>query len=91
MPFCSKFARYPSYYGLYLVVTYPCDVLMTASSFLYFPKEDRIMPGIPVVAKEKKLKSTTEEWELPYSGLDGRCIEKSIGEYKYKICASLGF
>lgn len=35
---------------------------------------------------EKKLKSTTEEWELPYSGLDGRCIEKSIGEYKYKIC-----
>ena len=43
-----------------------------------------------VVAKEKKLKATTEEWELPYSGLDGRCIEKSIGEYRYKICASLG-
>ncbi|CAE7362256.1 PSL4 [Symbiodinium pilosum] len=35
---------------------------------------------------EKKLKSGSEEWELPYSGLDGRCIEKSIGEYKYKIC-----
>ena len=38
----------------------------------------------PSAAEEKKLTSM-EEWELPYSGLDGRCIEKSIGEYKYKI------
>ena len=36
--------------------------------------------------KEEKLKSGEDEQELAFSGLTDRCIEKSIGEYKYKIC-----
>ena len=39
-------------------------------------------------AQEDQLKSGVEERELAFSGLHDRCIEKSIGEYKYKICAS---
>ncbi|CAK9093025.1 unnamed protein product [Durusdinium trenchii] len=35
---------------------------------------------------EDQLKSGVEERELAFSGLHDRCIEKSIGEYKYKIC-----
>ena len=38
-------------------------------------------------AKEEKLKSGVEDGELAFSGLSNRCIEKTIGQYKYKICA----
>jgi hypothetical protein len=37
-------------------------------------------------AKEEKSKSGEDEQELAFSGLNERCIEKSIGDYKYKIC-----
>ena len=37
-------------------------------------------------AKEEKSKSGEDEQELAFSGLNDRCIEKSIGDYKYKIC-----
>lgn len=45
-------------------------------------------PSKRMSAQEDQLKSGVEERELAFSGLHDRCIEKSIGEYKYKICAS---
>eukprot|EP00434_Breviolum_minutum_P001624 symbB.v1.2.001433.t1/scaffold58.1/size370606/2 len=45
-------------------------------------KKDRVK----MAQLEEKLKSGEDEQELAFSGLTDRCIEKSIGEYKYKIC-----
>eukprot|EP00930_Biecheleria_cincta_P015707 TRINITY_DN13004_c0_g1_i1.p1 TRINITY_DN13004_c0_g1~~TRINITY_DN13004_c0_g1_i1.p1 ORF type:complete len:514 (+),score=109.91 TRINITY_DN13004_c0_g1_i1:42-1583(+) len=35
---------------------------------------------------EKKAQAAENEVEMAYSGLEGRCLEKSVGEYKYKAC-----
>lgn len=35
---------------------------------------------------EKKAQAAGNESEMAYSGLEGRCLEKSVGEYKYKAC-----